>query len=107
MALALAFPIATLSVFYRDVGHVVPVMLTALFYLTPVFYPMSLVPESMRPVFLLNPLAWRLELYHSAVYWGELPTAAALLTATGMAFGLLFLGYGIFNRFALIFPEVV
>lgn len=107
MALGLAFPIATLSAFFRDVDHVVPVAVTALFYLTPVFYPISLVPEQMRPIFLLNPLAWLLELYHSALYRGEIPTATALLTGSAAALGLFVVGYAIFNRYALIFAEVV
>jgi ABC-type polysaccharide/polyol phosphate export permease len=107
MALGLAFPIATLAAFYRDVDHVVPVALTGLFYLTPVFYPISLVPDQMRPIFLLNPLAWLLELYHSAVYWGEMPTATALLTGSAAALGLFLVGYAIFHRYALVFAEIV
>jgi ABC-2 type transport system permease protein len=107
MALGFGFAIATLSAFYRDVDHAIPVALTALFYLTPVFYPISLVPETIRPFFLLNPFAWLLELYHSAVYWGQMPTASALLIASAAATGIFALGYGIFNRYSPIFAEVV
>ena len=39
MAIGLALPIATLSVFYYDVYHALPIALTTLFYLSPVFYP--------------------------------------------------------------------
>ena len=107
MALGAAFAIATLSVFYRDLNHVVPVLVTALFYLTPVFYPISLVPEQLRPVLLLNPFAWLLELFHSAVYWGQMPTAAPLFVGSAAAFGMFALGYGIFHRYAPIFAEIV
>jgi ABC-type polysaccharide/polyol phosphate export permease len=55
----------------------------------------------------MNPLAWLLELYHSAIYWGQMPSVPALLTGSGAALALFAVGYGIFHRYALIFAEVV
>jgi ABC-type polysaccharide/polyol phosphate export permease len=94
-------------VFYHDVQHAVPLLMSTLFYVTPVFYSLTLVPESVRPIFMINPLAWLLTLYHSAVYYGELPTAGELLVTTGVAAVLLVLGYGVFNRYARFLAEVV
>lgn len=107
MALGLAFPVATLSAFFRDVQHAVPVVLTALFYLSPVFYPIALVPDTLRPVFMANPLAGLLTLYQSAVYEGQMPTTGLLLTVSAVAAGLFIVGYGIFHRYARLFAEIV
>lgn len=107
MALGLALPIATLSVFYFDVQHAVPILLTTLFYVSPVFYSADLVPEAVRSLYMANPIAQLLTLYHSAVYYGEMPTLAALLTASVIACAILLIGYGIFNAYERLFAEVV
>jgi ABC-type polysaccharide/polyol phosphate export permease len=107
MALGLAFPIATLSVFYHDVQHALPILLTTLFYISPVFYPANLVPESVRPLYMANPLAQLLTLYHAALYSGKMPTLAAVVSVSVIAIVLLVIGYGIFNRYERFFAEVV
>ena len=45
LAAGLAFPMAIFSVWYRDVQHALPVLVMALFYSSPIFYPLSIVPE--------------------------------------------------------------
>ena len=107
LALGVAFPIAALAAFYHDVQHAVPILLTTLFYLSPVFYPASLVPEAVRSVYMLNPVAGLLTLNQTALYAGELPSLAAFLTTAGKAFLLLIIGYGIFRRCEHLFAEVV
>ena len=107
MAIGLALPIATLSVFYHDVHHALPIALASLFYLSPVFYPATMVPEALRAVYFLNPIAGLLTLYHDVVYAGQWPSAlllggTALETALVCAFG-----YAVFHRYASVFAEVV
>ena len=107
LAIGLALPIATLSVFYHDVHHALPIALASLFYLSPVFYPASMVPESLQAVYFLNPIAGLLTLYHDVVYAGQWPSAlllggTALETALVCAFG-----YAVFHRYASVFAEVV
>jgi ABC-type polysaccharide/polyol phosphate export permease len=103
----LTLPIAALSAFYFDVQHALPIALTTLFYLSPVFYPVSLVPEAIRPFYMLNPIAGLLQLYHDVVYAGEFPEPF-LLAAVALASLVLFaLGYAIFRRYAGVYAEVV
>jgi ABC-type polysaccharide/polyol phosphate export permease len=107
LAVGLALPIATLSVFYYDVYHALPIALTSLFYLSPVFYPASMVPEAVRTVYFLNPIAGLLTLYHDVVYAGQWPSAT-LLAGTCAATALVgVLGYAVFHRYAAVFPEIV
>ena len=107
MVIGLALPIATLSVFYYDVQHALPIALTTLFYLSPVFYPASLVPEAAQTWYFLNPIAGLLTLYHDILYAGQTPSLSALLGMSAAAFLVYITGYAIFNRYASVFPEIV
>ncbi len=106
IAIGLVLPIATLSIFYHDVQHALPIVLMMLFYLSPVFYPTDLVPESLQQVYFLNPIAGLLTLFHRVLYQGRLPSAALLLAMMTTALGLYVIGYAIFNRYKRIFAEL-
>ncbi len=106
LAIGLALPIATLSVFYHDVYHALPIALTTLFYLSPVFYPAEMVPESARPFYFLNPVAGLLTLYHDVVYAGRMPSVMLLLGTSAAALAIYLIGYAIFRRYAGVFAEI-
>lgn len=107
IAIGLALPIATLSVFYHDVYHALPIALASLFYLSPVFYPASMVPEALRALYFLNPVAGLLTLYQEVVYAGHWPSAL-LLAGTALQAAIVYaFGYAIFHRYASVFAEVV
>jgi ABC-type polysaccharide/polyol phosphate export permease len=107
LAIGLAFPIATLSVFYSDVQHAIPILLLMLFYLSPVFYPVTLVPETLRSLYFLTPIAGLLTLYHDTLYGGHWPSAALLGGMVLAAAGLSAVGYAIFNHYKKLFAEIV
>ncbi|MBA3555786.1 MAG: ABC transporter permease [Gemmatimonadales bacterium] len=107
LAVGLALPIATLSVFYYDVYHALPIALTTLFYLSPVFYPASMVPEAARALYFLNPIAGLLTLYHDVVYLGQMPSVPLLLGMSVAALAIYLIGYAVFNRYAAVFAEIV
>jgi lipopolysaccharide transport system permease protein len=58
---ALAFILASLGVFVRDIGQATPAVTSLLMFLTPIFYPMSAIPPNLRGLFELNPVAWAAE----------------------------------------------
>ena len=107
LAIGLAMPIATLSVFYSDVQHAMPIVLLMLFYLSPVFYPATLVPAPLRPFYFLNPIAGLLTLFHDALYSGKWPSPILLAGVSLAAIGLCALGYAIFNQYKRLFAEIV
>jgi lipopolysaccharide transport system permease protein len=107
LVIGLALPIATLSVFYYDVYHALPIALTTLFYLSPVFYPAQMVPEAARGLYFLNPIAGLLTLYHEVFYWGRMPSVHLLAGMLLAATVIYLVGYAIFRRYAAIFPEIV
>jgi ABC-type polysaccharide/polyol phosphate export permease len=107
IAIGLALPIATLSVFYYDVYHALPIALTTLFYLSPVFYPATMVPSVAQTVYFLNPIAGLLTLYHHVLYQGQLPPLSLLLTMSVLALVIFAAGYVTFDRYAAVFAEIV
>jgi lipopolysaccharide transport system permease protein len=107
LVIGLALPIATLSVFYYDVYHALPIALTTLFYLSPVFYPAEMVPAAARDLYFLNPIAGLLTLYHDVLYWGRMPSPHLLAGMLLAAAAIYLAGYALFRRYAAIFPEIV
>jgi ABC-2 type transport system permease protein len=107
LCLGLTLPIAALAVFFRDVQHALPIVLFGLFYITPIFYPASLVPEEFRFLFFANPLAHLLTLYHVVLYEGVFPSAAELARTAAISFAAILIGYGLFCRYKRYFAEIV
>lgn len=73
MALGAGWFLASLGVFMRDVIHLVPMAVSALLFLSPIFYPVSAVPEQFRVVFAFNPLAYVIEDARNVLLLGRGP----------------------------------
>jgi ABC-type polysaccharide/polyol phosphate export permease len=67
LTFSLAPLVAILSVFIKDVGQVLPMIMMALFFATPIIYPVEMIPESFRPWIEGNPLTWLVEAYRSII----------------------------------------
>ena len=86
------------TVFFRDLGQIVEVSLTALFYVTPVIYPIDLLPASIRNLFLLNPLVHLVTPFREVVHTGTFPSVESWLLAGGLGAGAFLAGLTIFRR---------
>ncbi len=62
------------TVYFRDIAHIVGVAFGGLFYLTPVVYPLEVLPEGVRKWFLLNPINYFLNLFRALISDGQLPS---------------------------------
>lgn len=62
------------AVYFRDTTHLYGVFTTALMYLTPIFYPISSIPEQIQPLIRLNPLYQFIFCFRQIVLYGRLPT---------------------------------
>ena len=69
----IALPIAALAVFFDDVQYLLTVALMLLTLISPVYYPLSYAPESIRGFLAFNPFAGILTLYQTILYEGQLP----------------------------------
>jgi len=97
--LGTAFFFATINVFYRDVSHIVQIILSAWFYFSPVIYSLDFIPTKYRWLFHLNPMLYVLNGFRLSVYYGLLPTARSAGMSMACGIGALALGFGIFRRY--------
>ncbi len=81
LTVALTLPIAAASVFFTDVQFALPVGLMLLGYLSPVYYPLSFVPEAWIPIVRLNPFVDLLTMFHDVLYDGRWPADGTILRA--------------------------
>ena len=85
--------IASLDVFFRDLEHLVEVILQLLFYATPILYPLDLVPDSWRSLMLINPLAPLIDAWRGLFLDNSLPGVdlwpTLLFTVGTLAVGVL------------------
>ena len=107
LAIGLALPIAAGAVFFKDIQHAVPVALMMVGYLSPVFYPLTLVPERFRTIYLLNPVATLLTLYHEILYEGRFPALALLAGSVAMSAVICAGGVVLFRRQRALFAEII
>ena len=106
-ALGVSWLLASLGVFVRDIGNFVGVVVQLLFFLTPVFYPISAVPAAVRPLWRLNPLGTIIENFRQVVIWGLPPDWLWLGVATLFS-GLVMLGgYMWFMKIKRAFADVI
>jgi lipopolysaccharide transport system permease protein len=73
MALGAAWFLASLGVFVRDVGQTIGILTSIMMFLAPVFYPISALPEPLRPWIMLNPITFVIEQLREVLVWGRLP----------------------------------
>jgi len=98
---------SALNVYYRDVGQMVPVLLQVWMYACPIVYPLSVVPEWLRPLYMLNPMAVIIHGYRQVILMGELPNAYELGLAAVISFVILVGGYRIFKRLEGRFADII
>lgn len=97
--LGFTFLFAAANVYYRDVSHIVQVVLSAWFYFTPIIYALDFVPEKQRWLFKLNPIIYVINGFRLAVYYGKLPRWPSIAASFLCAFLALFIGFAVFRKY--------
>jgi len=96
--LGLALPLSALNLYFHDVRYLVGVSLTLWFYLTPIIYPVDIVPDRYRILFDLNPNSLLINAYRRVVLLDLSPGSERLLLGLGIALGTFVIGYYLFKR---------
>lgn len=103
----LAWLLASLGVFLRDVSQTIGIITTVLTFLSPVFYPITAVPERFRPVIMANPLTFIIEQARDVLVWGKMPDWMGLIIYTLVATAIAWMGFAWFQKTRKGFADVL
>ena len=98
-SLGLGLILATATVFFRDIQYLWGVFVSMWMYLTPLFYPVTIIPEEYRGLYMsINPMYWYVEQFRDIVLYARAPQMDSILMGTGLAVVILILGAWYFNK---------
>jgi len=105
--LGISWVLAALGVYVRDIGQVMGMVMTILMFLTPIFYPVSVLPESFQLWVYLNPLTWVVEQARNVLIFGIPPSLTGWTQSMLVALGLAWFGFWLFQRLRKGFADVL
>lgn len=103
----LAWLLASLGVYLRDVGQTISILTMMLMFLSPVFYPISAVPEAFRVYIMANPLTFIIEQLREVVVWGHSPNWLGLGLYILISIFVIWLGFALFQKTRKGFADVL
>ena len=92
LALGFTLIVSAATVYFKDLEHIVTVILMAWIYLTPILFSMEIIPESVLWLFKCNPMTPIIEAYHDILYWKQMPAGNELLYSVVFAVVILIVG---------------
>lgn len=107
LVLGLSWILASLGVYLKDVGQAMGIITTMMTFLSPVFYPLSAVPESVKPLILLNPPTFVIEQIRSILLWGKHPSWFGLVIYYVVAISIAWIGFIWFQKTRKGFADVL
>jgi lipopolysaccharide transport system permease protein len=92
---------------FRDIGHALPLLIQLWMFATPVAYPISVIPQWLKPFYLLNPMAAIIDGYRRAIILGVHPDLEALAVSALVTLTLTLTTLAIFKRAERTFADVI
>lgn len=105
VSIGIAVIVSSLSVYFRDLLHLLGIIIQLLFYATPIVYAASAVPVGLQWIIKINPMTYLIEAYRNIFYNKMPPDAKGLLVALGMGIVLCIIGYYTFKKLEKKFAE--
>ena len=105
--LALGFFVAAIHVRFRDTQYILGIFLMLGFFMTPILYEISIVPEQYLPIYELNPMARLVDAYRAVLLRAELPDLASLGVLSAGTLILFVIGHRTFQRASVRFAEEI
>ncbi|MBE5832925.1 MAG: ABC transporter permease [Butyrivibrio sp.] len=104
-ALGLALLLSAVEVYFRDVEHIVTVLMMVWMYVTPMFYSIEIVPEKFLKFFYWNPMLYIISLYQQILYYKVVPDMTYMAKAAGFAALVIVIGSVVFKLLEKRFAE--
>ncbi len=99
--------LASFYVYYRDLNQIWEVILQAGLFLSPIVYPVSIIPAEYLDLYMLNPMTVLIETYREFLLYGIAPSFISLLALLGFGVLMVLLGTVVFHRLERRFAEVI
>jgi len=97
-AMGVGLFVSTLAVFFTDISDIYSIALQTFYYLTPIFYPISVVPDKYVPIIHMNPMFYFVEIFRQPIHQGVLPEADVVFRVCLIAVGAFIVGWWFFTR---------
>ncbi len=107
LSLGVSWLLSSTAVFLRDIAQVVGIIATVLLFVSPVFYPIELLPEAWRSLIYLNPISFIVDQVRAVAIYGVQPDWWGLLIYFGIAYGFAWLSLKWFERLRPGFSDVL
>jgi ABC-type polysaccharide/polyol phosphate export permease len=107
LIVGLSLSLGSIAVFFRDLTQVIGMALNLGFFLTPIVYPSSAIPQKFRWIFDINPFYFIIEIYRDLLVRGKLPDAALFIYPSLFTLVIFFAGYSIFNKTKEAFKDIL
>ena len=105
LLIGIAFIVSSITVYFRDLEHIIGVVLMAAFYGTPIVYKLEQLPANLQVLMKLNPMTHLINAYRDIFYYQQMPNITALGVLFAIALGLTIIGYFIFKKLQKGFAE--
>jgi len=96
-SLGIGLLLSTIGIYFADIVEMYAIVLTAWMYLTPIIYPLSLLPDTVLKWLNLNPMLHFVMFFRDLVLYGIIPTLHSWLICFGLSFGMLAIGWVVFT----------
>ncbi len=101
----LSLILSSLNLFYRDIQYLTNLLMMLWMYMTPIVYPLSLVPDKYVKIYKLNPMVGIIEGYRSALFGYPFETSI-ILWSVAMSVMIFIIGYTLFKRSEKAFADI-
>ena len=99
--------LAALFVYFRDLNQIWDVVIFSGFFLSPIVYPLSRIPDSYMTYYMLNPITRFIIMYREVMIAGNLPSIGSLIVVIGWCVILFIMGNLVFNKLQRRFAEAI
>ncbi|HUW44977.1 MAG TPA: ABC transporter permease [Dehalococcoidia bacterium] len=99
--------LSSLFVYFRDLNQIWEVLISVLFFCSPIVYPLSIIPDYIMPYYLLNPITQFMGMYRNLMVAGDLPSLYSVAVVIGFAIAAYLVGSLVFSKLQRRFAEEI
>lgn len=105
LQLGLSFIFSAITVYIRDVEYIINIFMMLMFYLCPIVYDASMIPENILWIFKLNPMFHIINFYRKILFEKQIPSINSILEVLLLCLAVLYIGFLIFKKLEKRFAE--